>query len=194
MHELSIASAIVEHLLEFAESDPPKKILGVRLLVGELSCIEPEQLSFCYTAITKETAIEDSTLEIERAEAEVLCPNCSYRGRPKFWEDVLVRRCRGHLAVSRLWQGRRGCSGARMHHPDHSLCRVAPPRRSTNSIGRASASRSLSRELRKCLIPLHGRCSRNVSSLCCAFMGRVSREFSSWSKKPVLREGRSIDS
>ena len=30
MHELSIASAIVEHVLDFAESDPPKKILGVR--------------------------------------------------------------------------------------------------------------------------------------------------------------------
>jgi hydrogenase nickel incorporation protein HypA/HybF len=89
MHELSIASAIVEHVLAFAESDPPKKILGVRLLIGELSCIEPEQLSFCYAAITKETAIENSALEIERVEAEVLCPNCSYRGRPKFWEDAL---------------------------------------------------------------------------------------------------------
>ena len=89
MHELSIASAIVEHVLHFAESDPPKRILGVRLLIGELSCIEPEQLSFCYAAITKETAIENSALEIERVEAEVLCPNCSYRGRPKFWEDAL---------------------------------------------------------------------------------------------------------
>ncbi|MET0254097.1 MAG: hydrogenase maturation nickel metallochaperone HypA [Terrimicrobiaceae bacterium] len=89
MHELSIASAIVEHVLDFAESDPPKKILGVRLLIGELSCIEPEQLSFCYAAITKETAIENSALEIERVEAQVLCPNCSYKGRPKFWEDAL---------------------------------------------------------------------------------------------------------
>ena len=71
MHELSIASAIVEHVLAFAESDPPKKILGVRVLIGELSCIEPEQLSFCYAAITKETAIENSALEIERVEAEV---------------------------------------------------------------------------------------------------------------------------
>ena len=69
MHELSIASAIVDHLLEFAESDPPKKILSVRLLVGELSCIEPEQLSFCYAAITRETAIENSTLEIERVDS-----------------------------------------------------------------------------------------------------------------------------
>ena len=61
----------------------------MRLLVGELSCIEPEQLRFCYSAVTKETVIEDSTLEIERVEAEVSCPHCSYRGRPKFWEDTL---------------------------------------------------------------------------------------------------------
>jgi hydrogenase nickel incorporation protein HypA/HybF len=89
MHELSIASAIVERVLEFAEVNPAKKILGVRLLVGELSCIEPEQLRFCYSAVTKETLIEDSTLEIERVEAEVSCTHCSYRGRPKFWEDAL---------------------------------------------------------------------------------------------------------
>jgi hydrogenase nickel incorporation protein HypA/HybF len=89
MHELSIASAIVKRVLEFAEADPPKKILVVRLFVGELSCIEPEQLTFCYSAVTKETVIEDSTLEIERVEAEVSCPYCSYRGRPRFWEDAL---------------------------------------------------------------------------------------------------------
>jgi hydrogenase nickel incorporation protein HypA/HybF len=89
MHELSIASAIVERVLEFAEAGPARKILAVRLLVGELSCIEPDQLSFCYSAITKETAIEDSTLEIEHVEAEVSCPYCSYRGRPKFWEEAL---------------------------------------------------------------------------------------------------------
>jgi hydrogenase nickel incorporation protein HypA/HybF len=91
MHELSIASAIVEHVIEFAEScNPPRKILSVRVLVGELTCIEPEQLRFCYDAISKETSLEGSTLEVERAEAEVLCPYCSYRGRPKLWEDALA--------------------------------------------------------------------------------------------------------
>ena len=91
MHELSIASAIVEHVIDFAESfDPPKKILGVRVLVGELTCIEAEQLKFCYDAISKETLLEGSVLEIERAEAEVSCPYCSYRGRPKFWDDALA--------------------------------------------------------------------------------------------------------
>ena len=41
-----------------------------------------------------------------------------------------------------------------MHHPNHSLCRVSPTPRSTNSTGRASASRSLSQESVKCLIHL----------------------------------------
>lgn len=90
MHELSIASAIADHVLEFAESfNPPKKILGVRILIGELTCIEPEQLKFCYDAITKETSLEGSVLEVERAQAEVSCRHCSYRGRPKFWDEAL---------------------------------------------------------------------------------------------------------
>ena len=99
------------------KSDPPRKILGVRLLVGELSCIEPEQLRFCYGAITKETAIENSALEIERVEAEVSCPNCSYRGRPKFWEDALSDVVVATLQCPSCGKGRRGCPRARMHHP-----------------------------------------------------------------------------
>ena len=36
MHELSIASSIVESVLEFAEAPPPKKVLKVILQIGEL--------------------------------------------------------------------------------------------------------------------------------------------------------------
>ena len=90
MHELSIASAIVEHVMAFAESSsPPRKILGVRVIIGELTCLDPEQLKFCYDVITRETPLEGSTLQVERADAEVFCPHCSYRGRPKLWEEAL---------------------------------------------------------------------------------------------------------
>jgi hydrogenase nickel incorporation protein HypA/HybF len=89
MHELSIASTLVENVLEFATTPPPKKILKVLLQIGELTCVEPEQLRFCYTAVTKETAIEDSTLEIEQVKAEVSCPHCGYAGAPKYWDDAL---------------------------------------------------------------------------------------------------------
>ena len=89
MHELSIASAVVDSVLEFLETHEVKKVLTVRLAVGELSHVEAEQLRFCYTAITQETAMEDSTLEIESVPAVVECPHCSYHGRPKYWEDAL---------------------------------------------------------------------------------------------------------
>ena len=89
MHELSLASAVVDIVLEFLDAHEVKKILTVRLAVGELSCVQADQLRFCYTAITHETAMENSTLEIESVAAVVQCPRCSYRGRPKYWEDAL---------------------------------------------------------------------------------------------------------
>jgi len=89
MHELSIASAIVEKILEFVEEKQITKVIEVRLAVGELSCVEAEQLRFCISSITRETPMEDSTLEIEKIDAEVVCPHCSYAGRPKYWEDAL---------------------------------------------------------------------------------------------------------
>ncbi|MEY2536803.1 MAG: hydrogenase nickel incorporation protein HypA/HybF [Verrucomicrobiota bacterium] len=89
MHELSIASGLVEKLLDFADKNPARKIVEVRLAVGELSHIEEEQLRFCYEAITTETPLEGSTLEIEKIAAMVKCPHCSYRGRPKYWDGAL---------------------------------------------------------------------------------------------------------
>ena len=89
MHELSIASGLLEKLLDYAEKNTDKKIVEVRLAVGELSHIEHEQLRFCYEAITAETPLEGSKLEIEKVDAMVKCPHCSYRGRPKYWDGAL---------------------------------------------------------------------------------------------------------
>ena len=89
MHELSIASGLVEKLLDFAEKNPDKKIVEVVLAVGELSHIEAEQLRFCYEAITTDTQLEGSRLEIEKIDAMVRCTYCSYRGRPKYWDGAL---------------------------------------------------------------------------------------------------------
>jgi hydrogenase nickel incorporation protein HypA/HybF len=89
MHEFSVASAVVEKILEFVSAHSVKKVLAVRLAIGELSHIEADQLRFCYGAITEQTPIQDSALEIETVEAVVRCERCSYRGRPKYWDDAL---------------------------------------------------------------------------------------------------------
>jgi hydrogenase nickel incorporation protein HypA/HybF len=90
MHELSIASAVVDRVLELLDSHGAKKVLIVRLSVGELSNVEVDQLKFCYTAIVEGTPMENSTLEIEKIAAVVECPHCSYKGRPNYWEDALL--------------------------------------------------------------------------------------------------------
>lgn len=90
MHELSIASALVEKLLEFSTQHPDRTIIEVRLDIGELSHIDPEQLSFCYEAVTKETPLDGSTLSIEKIPAMVNCSHCNYRGRPDYWDDALA--------------------------------------------------------------------------------------------------------
>jgi hydrogenase nickel incorporation protein HypA/HybF len=90
MHEFSIAASLVEKLSQFARDNPDKKIHEVRLGIGELSHIEHEQLRFCYGSITRETPLEGSTLKIDKVEAMVECPHCSYHGRPKFWDDILA--------------------------------------------------------------------------------------------------------
>jgi hydrogenase nickel incorporation protein HypA/HybF len=89
MHELSIASAVVESVLAFVAERSVKRVLAVRLAIGEFSHVEAEQLRFCYMAITQETPMQDSALEIEKVEAVVCCKYCSYSGRPKYWDDAL---------------------------------------------------------------------------------------------------------
>ncbi len=88
MHEFSIASGVVETVLAYAETHGVKKIVEVRMLVGELTCVEAEQLKFCFSAITRDSALEGAALEIDTADAAVRCPHCAYEGPPKYWEGA----------------------------------------------------------------------------------------------------------
>ena len=89
MHEFSIASGLVEKLLDFASANPDKKIVEVRVAIGEFTQIEEEQLRFCYESIITEMPIAGSTLLIEPVLAKVACPHCSYSGPPKYWDGAL---------------------------------------------------------------------------------------------------------
>lgn len=89
MHEFSIASGLVEKLLDFAEKNPDKRIVEVRVAIGEFTQIEAEQLRFCYDSIITEMPIAGSHLTIEPVPGEVTCPHCGYSGTPKYWDGAL---------------------------------------------------------------------------------------------------------
>ncbi len=89
MHELSIAAAIAEKVREFAASEHASRVVEVRLAVGEWTCLETEQLAFCYQSITAQTEISGSALAIESVPGVVKCRHCGYTGRPRYWEDAV---------------------------------------------------------------------------------------------------------
>ena len=92
MHEFSLATQIVESVREFVERQRgDRDVRKVRLWVGELAGVEPEQLRFCYNSITRETPLAHSVLEITVAPAQVRCSNCRYQGSPQYQNGAFAR-------------------------------------------------------------------------------------------------------
>lgn len=89
MHEFSIVASLVERVLEFLDGHEAKRVVALRMAIGELTCVDAEQLRSCYELVTEGTALAGSELEIEQTRALVKCPNCNFRGAPKYWEDAL---------------------------------------------------------------------------------------------------------
>ena len=89
MHELSIAATILEDVLGFVETHGIDKVVRVQLAIGELTCVQAEQLKFCYESVTRDTALANSELDIETVPARVKCAQCGYEGAPRYWMDSL---------------------------------------------------------------------------------------------------------
>ena len=78
MHELTIATSLVEALLEIAKKQSSNKIVAVQLKVGKLRLISVDQLKFSYEILSKGTLLEGSQLTIEETAAFTRCQNCGY--------------------------------------------------------------------------------------------------------------------
>ena len=73
MHELSITASVVEACSRWANG---ARVLRVTLEVGELSCVMPDALRFCYDVCTLDTPLQGSELEIVRVPARARCRAC----------------------------------------------------------------------------------------------------------------------
>jgi hydrogenase nickel incorporation protein HypA/HybF len=76
MHELSIASAIVQQVEEVVDKSLPTRVITVTLLIGALSGVEPEALEGAFPLVTEGTVMEGAKLVIERVEASARCRTC----------------------------------------------------------------------------------------------------------------------
>lgn len=80
MHELSVASEIVKVAVREAEKRGAKQVKSVHLIVGKLTHLSKEQLTFCYNILKKDTILKGSKLIITEQEPKVECSRCGYLG------------------------------------------------------------------------------------------------------------------
>jgi|SRR5690348_16660316 len=78
MHEMSIASAVLEIALDQARGRP---IVGVGVAVGHLRQVVPSALRFSFELVSHGTPADGATLEIEEVPAVGVCRRCGAESR-----------------------------------------------------------------------------------------------------------------
>lgn len=76
MHELSIASSIVEAVEEHARQHGGANVTAVTLRIGRLSCVHQDALRYSFELVTAGTALAGATLAVIEVPVRIWCPGC----------------------------------------------------------------------------------------------------------------------
>jgi hydrogenase nickel incorporation protein HypA/HybF len=76
MHELSIATSIVETVLQEIARQHLLPVQTIAVRLGALSCVDPEALRFGFDSIISGTPLANTKLEIEFVPVQGKCRTC----------------------------------------------------------------------------------------------------------------------
>lgn len=77
MHELGIAESVLKIAVAEAERHAAKSVKSIRLILGELSGVDPDALEFSFQFVCRGTIAEGAFLEFERIKGQARCVDCS---------------------------------------------------------------------------------------------------------------------
>ncbi len=80
MHEMLIASQLLQSLLDAAGQHDATRVVSATLRVGTLSCVNGESLRFGFLSLSQGTIAEGCDLKILRTPAEGECSKCGWTG------------------------------------------------------------------------------------------------------------------
>ncbi len=78
MHEWAIANGIVRTAIDFAEKHDGRKVVKIRIVLGELQQVKQSVLEYLINEIRKGTVAEDAELEFVVEEAVFRCRKCGF--------------------------------------------------------------------------------------------------------------------
>jgi hydrogenase nickel incorporation protein HypA/HybF len=80
MHELSVATAVLNTALKHAEH---RRVTVVNLRIGSLRQVVPESLRFYFEILARDTACEGAALELVQLDARLHCSGCDREWSPE---------------------------------------------------------------------------------------------------------------
>jgi hydrogenase nickel incorporation protein HypA/HybF len=78
MHEMSIASSVLDAVRREMARRPGERACQVALRVGVMAAVDAESLRFCFEALVRGTDLEPLGLEIELCPRRHRCPECRH--------------------------------------------------------------------------------------------------------------------
>jgi hydrogenase nickel incorporation protein HypA/HybF len=98
VHELSIASAILDRAKAVSEQNGNARVIKVALRIGEISGVEPDALRFGFEVLCRDTPMQDTALHIDLSRRRQRCRACDAEFEP---ESLLTTcpRCGGGDSV-----------------------------------------------------------------------------------------------
>jgi len=81
MHELSIATALIKQVCEYAANEGAERVAGINIRMGALSGIA-RALYFCFPSASRGTMCEHAILHIEEVPLTVMCAHCAAAKTP----------------------------------------------------------------------------------------------------------------
>ncbi len=76
MHELSIASALIDQITDVLKCEGASKICSVTVAVGPLSGVDADALQMGFSVASEGTPAQGAKLIIQKVEAKIFCKSC----------------------------------------------------------------------------------------------------------------------
>lgn len=102
MHEMSLATNLIEQIIDICKENNVNKVLEVNLECGRLKLVVPEVMQEAYSAVIVGTLAEESELIMIEIEPKVKCNKCSKEFIPEV-NDFLCPNC--NVADVEILQG-----------------------------------------------------------------------------------------
>lgn len=77
MHEMALAEEVLQIVQQAARREGLRRVCTLWLEIGQLACVEPEAMRFCFDAVARDSVAAGARLEIVTTAGTACCEACS---------------------------------------------------------------------------------------------------------------------